>query len=97
MYRLLIKARAIAMAKEAWEWYEEQQPGLGESFLQDLGASYRKIEKWPASYAKVKSGFRQVILTTFPYVVVFEIIEKDVIVYAVFHTSRSPRKKFKRD
>jgi len=85
------------MAKEAWEWYEEQQVGLGERFLQELEGSFKRIEKWPTSYAKIKSNFRQVILTTFPYVIVFEIIDKDVVVYAVFHTSRSPRKKFKRN
>lgn len=83
------------MAKEAYQWYNEQQQGLGESFLDELEGCYDKIEVWPASYAKIKKNFRQVILKTFPYVVVFEIIKDDVVVYAVFHTSRNPKKKFK--
>lgn len=84
------------MAQEAYDWYEEQQQGLGELFLKELQRCFDKIEDWPLLYAKIKKDFRQIVLQTFPYVIVFEIIERDVIVYAVFHTSRSPRKKFRR-
>ena len=96
MHRLVIKPRAIGMAKNAYDWYEEQQPGLGDLFLHELQNCYDKVEIWPVSYAKIKKNFRQIILKTFPYVVVFEVFKDDVIIYAVFHTSRSPRKKFKK-
>jgi len=29
MYQLIIKPRAIEMAKEAYQWYENEQNGLG--------------------------------------------------------------------
>lgn len=96
MYQLIIKPSAIDMAKEAYQWYDEQQVGLGDLFLNELHNCYDKIETWPASYAKIKKEFRQIILQTFPYVIVFEIINNTVVVYAVFHTSRNPRKKFKK-
>ncbi|TFF40836.1 type II toxin-antitoxin system RelE/ParE family toxin [Mucilaginibacter psychrotolerans] len=96
MPQLIIKPRAIQMAQEAYDWYEEQQQGLGELFLKELQRCFDKIEDWPLLYAKIKKDFRQIVLHTFPYVIVFEIMEGDVIVYAVFHTSRSPRKKFRR-
>jgi hypothetical protein len=96
MYQLVIKPRAIEMAKEAYDWYEEHQEGLGDSFLLELERCYDKIESLPALYAKINKNFRQIILRTFPYVVVFEILKNDVVVYAVFHTSRNPRKKFKK-
>jgi plasmid stabilization system protein ParE len=94
MPQLVIKPSAIKMAQEAYDWYEEQQQGLGELFLKELNRCFDKIEEWPLLYAIIKKDFRQIVLQTFPYVVVFEIIKSDVIVYAVFHTSRSPRKKF---
>lgn len=84
------------MAMNAYDWYEEQQLGLGELFLTELDVCYDKLETLPAVYAKIKKNFRQIILKTFPYVVVFEIIKNEVIVYAVFHTSLNPKKKFKR-
>jgi toxin ParE1/3/4 len=96
MYQLIIKPRAIEMAKKAYQWYEKQQTGLGDLFLLELESGYDKIETGPTLYAKIQKNFRQIILRTFPYVIVFEIIEDDVVVYAVFHTSRNPRKKFKK-
>jgi hypothetical protein len=96
MYTLVIKPRAIAMAKEAYHWYEEQQTGLGDLFLIELESCYDKLEAWPDSYAKINKNFRQIILRTFPYVVIFEIFKDDVVIYTVFHTSRSTRKKFKK-
>ena len=96
MYQLIIKPKAIEMIKEAYEWYNEQQPGLGDLFLQELESYYDKLEFWPTVYSKIKRNFRQVVLHTFPYVIVFEIIKGDVVVYSIFHTSRSPKKKFKK-
>ncbi len=84
------------MAKEAYDWYEEQQEGLGDQFLKALDGSFGRAEKSPFAYAIIRKSFRQVLLTTFPYAVVFEVLKNDVVVYAVFHTSRNPRMKFKK-
>ena len=73
MYRLIIKENAIKMAAEAYEWYEERRPGLGDQFLQELDGCYSKIESVPEHYAKIRGNFRQINLTTFPYVIVFKI------------------------
>ncbi|MGZ3874174.1 MAG: type II toxin-antitoxin system RelE/ParE family toxin [Mucilaginibacter sp.] len=96
MYNLIIKRRAIEMAQEAYDWYEEQQEGLGGLFLQELDNCFSKAEKFPLGYARIRKNFRQIILANFPYVIVFEVLKDDVVVYAVFHTSRNPRKKFKK-
>jgi len=96
MYQLIFKPHAISMVKEAYEWYEEQQIGLGELFLHELEGCYDKLETWPVSFTKIKKNYRQIIVRTFPYVIVYEILKKDIVIYAVFHTSRSPRKKFKK-
>lgn len=38
MYQLILKPGAILMAKDAYNWYEEQRQGLGEIFLEELDA-----------------------------------------------------------
>lgn len=85
------------MAKEAYEWYEKQQPGLGELFLKELDRCYGRISVSPALHAKIYNDFRQIIFAKFPYVLVFEVIKDEVVVYVVFHTSRNPKRKFKKD
>ena len=96
MYRLAIKPRAIEMAKKAYQWYEEQQAGLGDLFASELESCYDRLETSPSLYAKIKGNYRQIILKAFPYVLVFEISHDEVIVYTVFHTRRSLRKEFKK-
>ena len=95
MHPLIIKPRAITMAKEAYEWYEQQSKGLGEIFLSELNNCYKKIEAQPALYSKTKKNFRQLRLKRFPFVVIYEILRSEVVVFAVFHTSRDPKYKFK--
>lgn len=96
MYRLIFKPRAISMAKDAAEWYEERKPGLGELFFHELESCFDKLEVWPIAFTQIKKDYRHIVLKTFPYIVVFKIIKQEVVIYAVFHTSRDPRKKLKK-
>jgi plasmid stabilization system protein ParE len=95
MYRIIIRPQATDMAENAYDWYEEQQVGLGKLFVDELVGCYDRLETWPAAYAIIDRNYRQIILKTFPYVVVYEIIEEVVVIFAVFHTSQNPKKKFK--
>lgn len=44
MPTLILKPRAILMAKDAYIWYETQRFGLGEEFLDELESAYQTIE-----------------------------------------------------
>ncbi len=90
MYQLLLKPRAILMAKDAYSWYEIQLEGLGESFLDELDAGYKKIVTNPSYYSFLENGFRRILLNKFPYIIIYEILGKTIVVYAIFHTSRNP-------
>jgi toxin ParE1/3/4 len=54
MFTIQIKPIAIIMAKEAYNWYEEQKIGLGDLFLAELSRCYTKLEKNPFFYQKLK-------------------------------------------
>ena len=95
MHPLIIKPGAIGMAREAYDWYELQSKGLGEIFLAELNNCYKKIEAQPTFYSKAKKNFRQIRLKRFPYLVIYQILKSEVVVFAVFHTSRNPKSKFK--
>lgn len=96
MYQVVTMPRAVGMAQDAYDWYEMQQPGLGEVFLTEVINCIEKLESWPTVYPKLKGNMSQIILNRFPYVLVFEIVETNVVIYAVFHTSLNPKKKFKK-
>jgi len=89
MYKLEVKQAARRMIQDAYDWYEQQQPGLGEAFLSAVDNSFSKIVFHPEYFSIVNKGYRQIRLMRFPFVVVYEIIGSNVVIFAVFHTSRN--------
>ena len=94
MFRLIIKNPVYQVLDEAYYWYEEQLPGLGERLLNEIDDCLNKLSHTPFYYSTDKDNYRQLMLRNFPYKIIFEIAENNVIVYALFHTSRDPDKIF---
>jgi hypothetical protein len=99
-YTLIIKDGAHKDAVDAYEHYEEQQAGLGERFLISLATRYQDISLHPEYYSFIIEDSRQilrdVLLEAFPYTVVFEIMNKYIIFYAIHNTYHHPDKKLNR-
>jgi toxin ParE1/3/4 len=77
--------------KKAYQWYEEQKDGLGESFLERVEECLASIARSPTAFQLVTNGARRAIVKQFPYVVFYSVEAKAIRVYAVFHTSRNPQ------
>ena len=77
----------------AYDYYEEQQKGLGERFLSVLDNVFERITEYPFSFPKRKGGFRECYLGQFPFLIIYKVKGQNIYIYAVFHTSRNPRKK----
>ncbi len=95
-YTVSVKPGAEEDIEHAYNWYEDQRQGLGEEFLTELVYCYKKLEQHPTAFGKVFKTYRQVALKRFPYVVVFEVSKSEVIIYAIFHTSRHPKNKLRK-
>jgi toxin ParE1/3/4 len=91
-HRLIVSRRAEREAGEAYEWYEEQLPGLGSEFLVALDSQLKLIEESPRIYAEILPGVRRALLTHFPYGVFFASQGEITSILAVIHTSRSPHR-----
>lgn len=77
---------------DAYAWYEGRRVGLGEEFLSSVDACVEGIRRHPEIYAAVHKDYRRVLIRRFPYAVFYEHAGSKVIIYAVFHTAREPRK-----
>ncbi len=87
--RIEIEERAKIEISEAFEWYENQQVGLGVTFIETLQSAFKTIQKSPNGYT-MSRYHRQFPLSGFPYVILYEIVKDMMYVDAVFHTSRNP-------
>lgn len=49
-----------------------------------------RVQKYPEHYQIKRNPYREAFIKDFPYLIIFEIQERKVIVYAVFNTWRNP-------
>ncbi|MGN6603779.1 MAG: type II toxin-antitoxin system RelE/ParE family toxin [Ginsengibacter sp.] len=93
-YEILLKARKELL--DAWEWYEDRQDGLGDRFINQVNEKIKQVIQTPKRYPERKRFFREAKIDIFPYLLIYKIAtrKKVITIISVFHTSRSPKKKY---
>jgi plasmid stabilization system protein ParE len=77
---------------DAAAWYEEQRPGLGQEFLDEARVTLSTIAEMPSMYGAIHRSTRRALMHRFPFGIFYR-VEKDlIIVLAVLHGSRHPRR-----
>jgi plasmid stabilization system protein ParE len=92
-YYFIIKEEANQEIIESYLYYETKSQGLGEKFLENLEIYFDRIQKYPKHYQIKRKPYREVFVKNFPFLIIYEIIENSIVVYAVFHTSKNPNNK----
>ncbi|HUS34407.1 MAG TPA: type II toxin-antitoxin system RelE/ParE family toxin [Verrucomicrobiae bacterium] len=82
--------------RDAVEWYENKQAGLGERFGIAISSAIERIIYEPelfraTSYRMSGHAVRRLIVTRFPFVIYFCATSEEVVIVAIFHSSRDPR------
>jgi plasmid stabilization system protein ParE len=91
-YNLELKEEAIEELSDAYQFYKKERKGLEEDFLAVLEKTFHGIQDQPYRYPARHKNRRIAVVQKYPFVIIFEIEEENTItVYAVFHTSRSPK------
>ncbi|NLF30144.1 MAG: type II toxin-antitoxin system RelE/ParE family toxin [Planctomycetes bacterium] len=89
---VVVRHEAEEELAAAFAWYEERVPGLGAAFLLAVEAVIESIGRNPMRHALVYKSVRQALTRRFPYKVLYLVEESRVIVLAVFHARRNPRR-----
>jgi len=89
-----VKEQANKEVANAYAYYESKQNGFGEYFLSDFSNTINAIKLSPNGFVKFHQ-YRQVRFSVFPFVIVYEVIENELVVYAVFETHQDPKKKLR--
>ena len=76
----------------AVKWYRAIDPELAERFLGEVYHGIRKAQETPLHYRIIEGPYRRVLCESFPYRIVFEIMEEmqAVHIVAVSHQMRHP-------
>lgn len=90
-YQLVIKPLAENDIIETYGWYNQEQGGLGDIFLDQLERSLEFIKKNPAQYQIRYKEVRMAKVNRFPVCLHFTIEEDTVFVHAALSTNRDPQ------
>ncbi len=97
-YTLIFNIDAENEFIAAYQWYEEQQKGLGDRFENETEKQFEKIKANPLIFHLSKGNFRESLIDHFPFTIVYVVNKKNKTVYisSVFHTSRNPKEKYRK-
>lgn len=89
-YEIIIEPEAERDLQQAVNWYDEQRPGLGREFVEQVDTIFNTIRKNPELHAVNYRSARLALVRRFPYVVCYAFDGALVNVLAVFHGHRDP-------
>jgi toxin ParE2 len=75
---------------EAVIFYNSEQPGLGANFIVEFVNSLDRIKAYPKAWNPFTQNTRRCQLRRFPYGIVYQIFETEILVVAISHLHREP-------
>ena len=93
-YRLLISGSVYEELNETTIYYEDQQANLGLKFLEGWERTIEHLSKSPLIYQKKFKQFRYIQFEQFPFLIIYEVEKRQVVIYKLIHAKRHPAIRF---
>src|SRR5438552_12460765 len=84
--------RAVRDIEAARDWYDQKQVDLGNRFLDTVLEAIAVARERPLSCPEVRNSVRAIRCRRFPYRIYFEAMPDRIVILAVYHTARDPRR-----
>jgi plasmid stabilization system protein ParE len=75
---------------ESVVYYESQQTGLGQRYLEAVTEAVRRIQAHPNMYRLVGEAWRQCRIPKFPFGIIYRVRNRRIEVIALMHLHRRP-------
>jgi plasmid stabilization system protein ParE len=75
---------------EAIDYYDRQRVGLGDEFVRELWKAIQRVRDWPNAWTKLSEHTRRCRLNRFPYAVLYQVRDDQVLIIAIMHLHRQP-------
>jgi hypothetical protein len=74
----------------AVDWYEVQEPGLGEEFADEVVSAILRVLEYPNAWPLLQGTIRRCLVNRFPFGLLYTVRDDEVFIVAVTHLRRSP-------
>ena len=78
--------------EDSFAWYETQRGGLGIEFLDEISVFLAGIAEAPEQFGRIRGPIRRAVLHRFPFTIHFLHESDRIVVIAVFHGKRNPKR-----
>ncbi|SRR5258706_8199172 len=75
---------------EAINYFEEHDEGLGKTFSREIFVTIRKITFFPFAWTPISKNARRVLVNRFPYGIIYQVNDEEILIVAIMHLSREP-------
>jgi plasmid stabilization system protein ParE len=75
---------------EAIEYYNECQDGLGIEFAREIYTTIQLITQFPKAWSILSKNTRRCLANRFPYGVIYQETEEEILVIAIMQVNRKP-------
>lgn len=81
---------ALAEFQQAAVYYEEQETGLGERFIEIVDSAVANVVRNPKMWPVIEDPVRRKLTKIFPYAIIFAENENYILILAVMHCHQDP-------
>jgi len=75
---------------EAINYYEECQGGLGLEFAKEIYSTIQRIIHFPEAWSKMSENTRRCLVNRFPYGIIYNVCDEEIVILAVMQLNREP-------
>ena len=75
---------------EAIDYYNFESSGLGKTFLEEILSTLRLILNHPEAWAPCSKRTRRCLTQKFPYGIIYQVREAEILIIAISHLHRKP-------
>ncbi len=85
----LLEIAAIEL-DEAVTYYNSEHTGLGDEFIIEFANSLERIKAYPQAWQPFTQNTRRCQLRRFPYGIVYQLLQTEILIIAISHLHREP-------
>ncbi|MGJ8683487.1 MAG: type II toxin-antitoxin system RelE/ParE family toxin [Nonlabens sp.] len=89
-FKITFSKRAVKELSKAYLYYKEKSIPTAVKFEIEVKVNLKYLNRDPHIFKKSTEPYREIYLGNFPFLLIYSIIENEVIIQSVFHTSRNP-------
>ena len=76
--------------EDSIEFYNLEKPGLGDEFLDEILQTIKRIASYPEAAVRCSERCRRCLVRRFPYGVIYQARESEILIVAIAHLHRKP-------